>query len=90
MTKNHVIPYNINNEEYYAADLAEDSHENIWIATYNDGVYKIDRKKNQLEKFPILYRGKDTPRQTIKTIYGSVTLPNQPWEDTILRVKPPN
>ena len=68
MTKNHVIPYNINNEEYYAADLAEDSHENIWIATYNDGVYKIDRKKNQLEKFPILYRGKDTPRH-VRSLY---------------------
>lgn len=70
MAKNQVIPYNNieNDDEYYAADLAEDKKGNIWIATYNDGIFKIDPDKNQMENIPIIYRGKETPKY-IRTLY---------------------
>ena len=62
MAKNQIIPYYIEeDDEYYAADLDEDKNGNLWIATYNNGIFKFDRKKDCLVRFPITFRGEDTP-----------------------------
>ena len=62
MTKDRIIPYNIDkDDEYYADDISEDKQGNIWIATYNNGILKYDRKKDHLDRFPITYRGEETP-----------------------------
>lgn len=69
MIKDKIIPYNIkNNDEYYASEIVADKKGNIWIATYNKGLYRYDPTTDSLQLFPITFRGQ-TPPSYIRTIY---------------------
>lgn len=69
MTRDRITPYYIEkNEDYYATDIATDKQGDVWISTYNDGLYKFNPSTDTLQPFVISYRNKATPSYT-RTIY---------------------